>query len=47
MKDGVKISVVNWDELNIEKLTLMIDNAANKRMNNQYDMSRAMRRKNN
>lgn len=47
MKDGVKISVVNWDELNVEKLALMIDNAANNRMNNQYDMSRPMRRRNN
>lgn len=47
MKDGVKISVVNWDELNVEKLSLMIDNAANNRMNNQYDMSRRMRRRNN
>ena len=47
MKDGVKISVANWDELNVEKLALMIDNAANNRMNNQYDMSRRMRRRNN
>lgn len=47
MKDGVKISVANWDELNVEKLSLMIDNAANNRMNNQYDMSRPMRRRNN
>ena len=46
MKDGVKISVANWDELNVEKLSLMIDNAANNRMNNQYDMSRPMRRNN-
>lgn len=46
MKDGVKISVANWNDLNVEKLALMIDNAANNRMNNQYDMSRQMRRKN-
>ena len=47
MKDGVKISVVNWNELTVEKLALMIDNAANNRANNQYDMSRPMRRRNN
>lgn len=47
MKDGVKISVANWDELNVDKLALMIDNAANNRMYNQYDMSRPMRRRNN
>lgn len=47
MKDGVKISVANWNDLNVEKLALMIDNAANNRMNNQYDMSRQMRRRNN
>ena len=47
MKKGVKISVVNWNELTVEKLALMIDNAANNRANNQYDMSRFMRRRNN
>lgn len=47
MKDGVKISVVNWNDLNVERLALMIDNAANNRLNNQYDMSRNMRRRNN
>lgn len=47
MKEGVKISVVNWNELTVEKLALMIDNAANNRANNQYDMSRPMRRRNN
>ena len=47
MKEGVKISVVNWNELTVEKLALMIDNAANNRANNQYDMSRLMRRRNN
>lgn len=46
LKDGVKISVANWNELNVEKLAFMIDNAANNRMCNQYDMSRPMRRKN-
>ena len=47
MKEGVKISVANWNELTVEKLALMIDNAANNRANNQYDMSRFMRRRNN
>ena len=47
MKEGVKISVANWNELTVEKLALMIDNAANNRANNQYDMSRLMRRRNN
>lgn len=47
MKEGVKISVVNWNELTVGKLVIMIDNAANNRANNQYDMSRLMRRRNN
>lgn len=47
MKDGVKISVANWNDLNVEKLALMIDNASNNRIYNQYDMRRQMRRRNN
>ena len=35
-RDGANIlSVTNWNELNVEKLALMIDNVANNRMNNQ------------
>lgn len=47
MKGDVKISIANWDNLTVEKLALLIDNAANNRMNNNYDMSRQMRRRNN
>jgi hypothetical protein len=43
---NVKISVTNWNDLSVEKLSILIDNAANDRASNQYDMSRAMKRKN-
>lgn len=46
-KEGVKISVANWDNLTVEKLAILIDNAANNRANNEYDMHRPMRRRNN
>ena len=43
---NVSISVINWDKLTVENLRIMIDNAYNCRATNQYDMSRAMKRKN-
>lgn len=43
---NVCISVINWDKLTVENLRMMIDNAYNCRATNQYDMSRAMKRKN-
>lgn len=46
LASDVKISVANWDDLTIDKLSILIDNAANDRASNQYDMSRQMKRKN-
>lgn len=43
---NVKISVANWKDLSVEKLSILIDNAANDRLTNQYDMSRLMKRRN-
>lgn len=42
--DNVKISVANWNDLSVEKLSILIDNAAKDRATNQYDLSRPMRR---
>lgn len=44
LASNVKISVANWDDLTVDKLSIMIDNAANDRASNQYDMSRKMKR---
>lgn len=46
LAENARISVANWDQLNINQLTVLIDNAANDRMANQYNMSRAMKRRN-
>ena len=46
LKPKAKISVVNWEDLNAEKLRIMIDCAYNDKDTCEYDLSRAMRRKN-
>lgn len=46
LKKGVSISVINWDDLSVDKLKLLIDKAYNARSNNNYDMSREMRMRN-
>lgn len=46
LKKGVSISVINWDDLSIDKLKLLIDKAYDARSNNDYDMSREMRMRN-
>lgn len=43
---GAKISVANWNELTVEKLAVLIDNAANDRFSFEYDLKRAMKRYN-
>lgn len=46
IKKGVSISVINWDDLSVDKLKLLIDKAYDARSNNNYDMSREMRMRN-
>ena len=46
LKPGVYISVVNWDKINADGLRLMIDNAYYNRANQDYDLTRPMRRRN-
>lgn len=46
LKKGVNISVINWDDLSVDKLRLLIDKAYDARANNDYDMSREMRMRN-
>ena len=46
LKSGVNISVINWDKVTVENLTLMIENAYKNRANQDYDMSRPMRERN-
>ena len=46
LKKGVSISVINWSDLSVDKLKLLIDKAYDARSNNDYDMSREMRMKN-
>lgn len=46
LKKGVSISVINWDDLSVDKLKLLIDKAYDARSNNNYDMSREMRMRN-
>ncbi len=43
---GVSISVINWCDLSVENLKLLIDKAYDARANNEYDMSREMRMRN-
>ncbi len=46
LKKEVKMSIVRWEDINIQTLSLLIDNASNNRFNNQYDLSRNMKRNN-
>ena len=46
LKKGVSISVINWSDLSVDKLKLLIDKAYDARSNNDYDMSREMRMRN-
>lgn len=46
LKKGVSISVINWCDLSVDKLKLLIDKAYDARSNNDYDMSREMRMRN-
>jgi hypothetical protein len=43
---NVKISVTNWDKINVGTLTFLIDAAYNDRRSCEYDLSREMRRAN-
>lgn len=46
LKPGVNISVINWSDITVVRLRLMIDNAYNSRANQDYDMTRPMRDRN-
>lgn len=46
LKKGVSISVINWGDLSVDKLKLLIDKPYDARSNNDYDMSREMRMRN-
>ena len=46
LKRGVSISVINWDDLSVDKLKLLIDKAYDARSNNDYEMGREMRMRN-
>ncbi len=46
LKKGVSISVINWGDLSVDKLKLLIDKAYDARSNNDYDTSREMRMRN-
>ena len=46
LAENASISVANWNQLNINQLKVLIDNAARDRSSNQYNMSRPMKRRN-
>lgn len=46
IKSNVKLSVINWDQLTPNKLKYMIDKAFEDKNSCEYDLSRAMRRRN-
>lgn len=46
LKTDVAISVVNWKDLTVDTLKLLIDKSYDSRTTNKYDMSRPMRKKN-
>ena len=43
---GVRISVTNWDKLNAQTLSFLVNAAYNDRRSCEYDLSRPMRRAN-
>jgi len=46
LAENASVSVANWNQLNINQLEVLIDNAARDRSSNQYNMSRPMKRRN-
>lgn len=46
LRKDVHISVINWGDLSVSNLKLLIDKAYDSRTSNGYDMSREMRMKN-
>ena len=46
MKEGVKISIVSWNKIDVRNMKLLLDNAYDARLRQQYDLSRPMRRRN-
>lgn len=46
VKPGVNISVVNWSDINVKNLTILVNKAYDSRILNDYDMSRPMKMKN-
>ena len=46
LKSGVNISVVNWGDLSVEKMKLLLDKAYSSRVSNDYDMSRPLLKRN-
>ena len=46
LAENASVSVANWNQLNINQLKVLIDNAARDRSSNQYNMSRPMKRRN-
>jgi hypothetical protein len=46
LNSKVKISVISWDKLTVDKLKFMIEKAFEDRESCEYDLSRTMRRRN-
>lgn len=46
LEKDVKISIVNWNDLNVSRLKLLIDKAFEYRKLNNYDLSRRMKMRN-
>lgn len=46
LKQGVNISIVNWDDITVGNLKLLIEKAFESRTTNEYDLSTPMRMKN-
>lgn len=46
LKCGVNISVVNWHDLNVDSLKILIDKAFESRTTNEYDLSTPMKMRN-
>lgn len=46
LNKGAKITVANWNDLNVARLAVLIDNAEKDRFTFDYDLTREMKRKN-
>lgn len=46
LKAGVNISVVNWNDLSVSKMKILLDKAFESRTTNDYDLSSPMRMRN-